>query len=287
MSEVFISYSRRDQEAVRRLAGALRKDGHTVSIDQDIISGGQLWRAKIVGAIGTADVFLVVLSSSAVASDEVRKELDIAVDKKKPIVPAMLERVTVPDRMAYQLAGVHMVDLIATTDVADERLRKAIRSVLTDVAPALPWTTPGLGPFEKALGLHRPTSVTEPTKPAAPEVPPNPEGLSAILPGDWRVEVDSIVTSIYQSVDRYAFSIRDSGEFNAELFAHTPRYAKKYEGTWVAVGEKSVRFDYYPEGVGGKESFSFTFDFIKPRELRGTTDIMAIGRRHTLWRRTF
>jgi hypothetical protein len=262
VSEVFVSYARRDSEAVRRFIAALRKDGHSVSFDQELVPGGQLWREKIVKAIGRADVVLVMLSSRSVGSDEVRTELDIARDRKKPIVPAMLERVTVGDDMVYPLAGKQYVDLATIQGAAEERLKEAIRAAV------------------KGAAFSSPVSRT-----------PAPQGLAAALPGQWHVEVDTTVTALQQTEDVYIFSIAGSGDFSAERISSrtqdglTRRPSDKYEGTWITMGEKGVRFDYYPDRGGGKQSFSFSFEGIEPRQLRSTTDIHAGGRRHALWRR--
>jgi hypothetical protein len=291
MSAIFVSYSRKDDEAVRRFAGALRKDGHSVALDQDIIPGGQLWREKIVEAIGRADVVLVLLSSSSIKSDEVRKELDIAVDRKKAIVPALLEPVQVPDKIAYQLAGLQLVDLATIQGAAEERLSKAIRAAVGTAASAGPVDLRALlatgGLLERAPRLK-----PEPPPPSPPEPKKRTlEGLAALLPGHWHVDVDTTVTALYRTEDNYIFSLDASGEFEAERVSsraqtgHTTSYSEKYEGSWEVVGQSGVRFDYYPSGVGGKQSFSFKFDMTRQRELRGTTDIHPLGRRHALWRR--
>jgi hypothetical protein len=129
------------------------------------------------------------------------------------------------------------------------------------------------------------------TSPPVAESEPKPQGLSAFLRGRWRVDVDSTATSRYRTEDNYVFTIEESGDFSAELVSsttqtgHKMHYSKKYEGTWTLESDKSVRFEHYPAGVGGKESFSFRFDVVKSQELRGTTDIHPLGRKNTLWRR--
>lgn len=292
MSQIFVSYSSQDAAVVRRLADILRQDGNSVFTDEDI-PGGDLWRRRISEAIGKANVFVLMLSPKSIASDEVRRELDLAADKKKQILPVLIERVTVPSEMEYHLAGLQRIDISSNPVAGGERLKHAIRSLLIDLrvsisgVPDNPLLRAVFGDAKPDIASYVPRTF-EPVTPPKPK----PQGLAAILPGDWKVDVDSTVTSMYRTEDNYRFSLQESGEFEAERFAsraqtgHTSRYSDRYEGNWVLVGEKSVRFEYYPSGVGGKESFSFTFDLVKPRELRGTTDIHPLGRRPALWRRS-
>jgi len=147
MSQIFVSYSRQDRNVVSRLIEAIRRDGHQILIHQDI-PGGQHWREKIVKSIRTADVFLVFLSPRSIASDEVRAELDIAADERKSIVPAIIEHVSIPDKMAYPLAGKNRIDL-TTTDA--QPLRSAIQA-LTKETTALSATIPFHWPKRRSSG---------------------------------------------------------------------------------------------------------------------------------------
>ena len=84
---------------------------HTVWIDRDEITGGELWRAQIVEAIENCDTFILIISSSSVKSKYVLQELNIADSEGKRIIPAMIEPVEIPKEMKLQLAGLQMIDL--------------------------------------------------------------------------------------------------------------------------------------------------------------------------------
>jgi len=133
MSQIFVSYSRRDEEAVGRLVEAVEQDGHRVFLDQDI-SGGQQSRESIVTAIRKADVFMVVLSPVSIVSDHVRKELDIAEDEKKPIVPVVIEQAAIPAKMVYQLAGLQSIDLAADARARYGSVKEALRAAQASFA---------------------------------------------------------------------------------------------------------------------------------------------------------
>ncbi len=63
-ADVFISYSRDDQDRVHELASRLRAAGVSVWIDQGGIDGATLWGEEIVNALDQAKVLLLVVSSS-------------------------------------------------------------------------------------------------------------------------------------------------------------------------------------------------------------------------------
>ena len=72
MGQVFISYSRRDLDIVNRLVERMQRAGINIWIDREEIKAGKLWRTQIVQAIDTCDAFVLMLSSSAAASENVR-----------------------------------------------------------------------------------------------------------------------------------------------------------------------------------------------------------------------
>jgi len=93
VAQIFLSYSRRDAEAAKTIATALRERGHGVWWDKQI-SGGSKFAAEIEQALGDADVVMVLWSVSAIASSWVLDEaaegrdtgrlLPVALDRCKP-----------------------------------------------------------------------------------------------------------------------------------------------------------------------------------------------------------
>jgi hypothetical protein len=78
MSHLFISYSRRDNEEVTRIAQELKDAGHTVWLDASAIQGGARWQGEIVRGIADADVFVLMLSPDAVKSENVEREVGLS-----------------------------------------------------------------------------------------------------------------------------------------------------------------------------------------------------------------
>ena len=77
------------------------------------IQGATLCSKEIVEAIRNAKVLVLFATEASFDFKNVPKEVAIASDWEKPILPVYLERVQVPDTLHYQLAGIQHVKLFA------------------------------------------------------------------------------------------------------------------------------------------------------------------------------
>lgn len=93
---VLISYAREDQDFVLNLATELKDRGVSVWLDQWDILAGADWDRSIDSGLHACARFLIVLSPAAVASKQVRGELQTAVDENKPIVPVLRRACQIP-----------------------------------------------------------------------------------------------------------------------------------------------------------------------------------------------
>jgi WD40 repeat protein len=91
--DAFVSYSRADEEFVRKLTAALAERGKDVWVDWDDIPPTADWRARIDAGIEVARSFVAVLSPQLVASDVCRDELRHAAESNKRIVPILRREV--------------------------------------------------------------------------------------------------------------------------------------------------------------------------------------------------
>ena len=82
MADVFISYSRENAPSVRRLAEAVTREGYSVWWD-DALPPHLSYGDVITGEIGAAKAAIVVWSETAIASEWVRAEADLARNQKK------------------------------------------------------------------------------------------------------------------------------------------------------------------------------------------------------------
>jgi hypothetical protein len=84
---IFISYSRRDQEFVTRLAADLNAQVAGVWFDQSAIQAGEKWHDEIMEGIRECKAFILVLSPDAAESKYVREEINKALELGKTIFP--------------------------------------------------------------------------------------------------------------------------------------------------------------------------------------------------------
>jgi len=109
MADLFISYAKPDRSLATELADELRERGFSVWIDQGGIGGAKNWTAEIVEAINSCSTLLVLLSPDSVSSHNVAKELQLASEKRKNILPVVIEKVTLPSVFEYPLVGLQRV----------------------------------------------------------------------------------------------------------------------------------------------------------------------------------
>ncbi|MFI5264188.1 MAG: toll/interleukin-1 receptor domain-containing protein [Candidatus Kapaibacterium sp.] len=111
MADIFISYSRKDSEHALSLAEKLRAEGIEVWIDQRGIHGAEQWATEIVEGIRGCRTFLLLLSDHSVESENVLKELSLAGERNKRILPVDIHPMEIPAAFAYTLAGLQRVAL--------------------------------------------------------------------------------------------------------------------------------------------------------------------------------
>jgi hypothetical protein len=136
MAQIFISYSRKDTDFVRRLAGDLEKAGYDVWWDITDLRGGDDWVSRIPEAIESSPFFVVVLSPNAISSTWVRKEYTQALSLRKKVIPLMLERCAVP----FALNTINFVDFTGEDYAAS--LNSLLSAVGYTGEPVLPAPAP-------------------------------------------------------------------------------------------------------------------------------------------------
>ena len=110
-AEVFISYSSLDRDRVMPVVESLRGNGISVWVDEGNIHAADLWSEQIVQAIADCRVMVVMLSQNSTDSHNVVKEVMLASEQKKALLPVYLEPADVPAKLQYQLAGIQHLEL--------------------------------------------------------------------------------------------------------------------------------------------------------------------------------
>jgi len=102
MTDVFISYSRKDIAFARLLHEALGEHGFETWIDwQDILPSAD-WLAEVYTAIEGSDTFIFILSEHSAISEICQLEIDHATNHGKWVIPIVISEVD-PRRVPPQL----------------------------------------------------------------------------------------------------------------------------------------------------------------------------------------
>ena len=93
MSDVFISYSRKDSDFVHKLDDSLRREKRDVWVDwQDIARGEDWWHSIQVG-VDSTDTALIVVTEHWLVSEICQRELDYIRGQNKRVFPIMREKI--------------------------------------------------------------------------------------------------------------------------------------------------------------------------------------------------
>jgi adenylate cyclase len=127
-SDVFVSYSREDQDRVFELAGKLRAAGVALWIDQGSLDAAAMWGQQIVEALDGAKVMLLMITPAAVRSDNVAKEVTLISERRGHILPVHLEHTVIPPALKYPLAGIQHIELFSGDP--EEKMQAVLKSLV-------------------------------------------------------------------------------------------------------------------------------------------------------------
>lgn len=125
--EVFISYGSADRERIQDLVTRLRQAGITVWIDEAGIEGAAMWSQEIVSAINNCNILILAISTNSAQSKNVVRELALASEDDKTILPVFIEPTKIPESMKYQLAGIQRVEYFEGNE--DESIGGVLRAL--------------------------------------------------------------------------------------------------------------------------------------------------------------
>ncbi|OUR92410.1 hypothetical protein A9Q87_08025 [Flavobacteriales bacterium 34_180_T64] len=114
IESIFVSYSSKDRPFALGLTKELQNLGANVWIDQLGIKLGQNWDNAIDDALESADTVILIISPTAVSSQNVQDEVSIAINENKKFVPIMIKECDLPMRWQRR----QYADLINNPDKA-------------------------------------------------------------------------------------------------------------------------------------------------------------------------
>jgi hypothetical protein len=135
---VFISYSRKDQDVMRRIVRYLGERGIKVWVDHEkLIPGTPIWEEEIEKAIRTASAAIVVMSPDSKDSEWVRREISLADQNHKQIFP-LLVRGDEDSSITLRLITRQFIDMRINESAGLESLRTALSSFLVSLEVQAP-----------------------------------------------------------------------------------------------------------------------------------------------------
>ncbi len=153
--QVFISHSSLDKDAAEGVRVALEAAGIEAWIAPRDVRHGSDFEEDIVAALGIVRVLLVILSANAASSKHVKREVALAFDGNRRILPVRLDGVDlkIAPTLYYYLASVHWFD--ATAGLAGPAMGLLTDAVRGWIDPAPPDSAPPVD------GLSAPALPTE------------------------------------------------------------------------------------------------------------------------------
>lgn len=103
--KLFVSYARSDAAFVRALVSGLEAAGHDTWVDTDDLVGSEQWRASIVDGVRSSDAVLLVVSPRSMESNYVEREVVVAADQRRRILPIVAEPAALSGSIMFELAG--------------------------------------------------------------------------------------------------------------------------------------------------------------------------------------
>lgn len=121
-NEIFISYSKINEEATEVVVSGLEKQGVSCWIAPRDVLPGTSYAESIVNAIERCKVFVLILSEASNKSKQVLREVDHASSQEVVILPFLIEDIKPSGSMAYYLGPEQWLE--ATSPPLEDHIRK-------------------------------------------------------------------------------------------------------------------------------------------------------------------
>src|SRR6266566_1560312 len=134
--DVFVSYSSKDKPTADAVCAMLESKGLRCWLAPRDILPGSDWGESIIEALKGARVMVLVFSSNANASPQIKREVERAVNKGIPVLPLRIENVDPTAALEYFISMPHWLD--AFTPPMERHLKYLAEVVLQIVKKSAP-----------------------------------------------------------------------------------------------------------------------------------------------------
>src|SRR2546423_930921 len=111
--DVFISHSAQDKKVSETICAALEQSGIRCWIAPRDVRAGKSFPGEITRAIQQSKVMLLIFSRHSNSSEQVLREVQLAVDCHVPIVRLRIEDIPLSDDLLYYLSTPHWLDALS------------------------------------------------------------------------------------------------------------------------------------------------------------------------------
>lgn len=158
--DVFISYCSEDKPIADAVCATLEAQGMRCWIAPRDILPGTDWGEAIIDAIQESKAMLLVFSSKANTSQQIKREVERAVHRGIPLIPVRLDDAAPSKSLEYFISTPHWLDaLTPPLEQHLQRVASAVKSLLQRLS----------GSGGDARTEDAPRAQAEPRKQAAPQ----------------------------------------------------------------------------------------------------------------------
>ena len=264
---VFISHSTQDREWAEAACKALEKRDLQCWIAPRNITPGTEWGAAIIDGIDRSQLMLLVFSSNANESAQVRREVERAIGKSIPVLPLRIEDIKPAGAMEFALSNTHWLD--AFNPPVKDRLRQlgdAVEALVGSKATAAPSANaPNAMPVAKnnrrfvvggaiavcsllilSIGAYLYPGDTVPKK-----------SLETASTGNSSKAKEDVV----KPTDKKSTDVKSSEAKSSEAKSSDGKFVdvtSDFQGRWVAVEESRPRGGVFEESKVKERHFTIT-----------------------------
>src|ERR1043165_4413761 len=140
--DVFISHSAQDKKVSETICAALEQSGIRCWIAPRDVRAGKSFPGEITRAIQQTKVMLLIFSRHSNSSEQVLREVQLAVDSHVPIGRLRIEDIPLSDDLRYYLSTPHWLDALShPVSKHIPPVARAIKELLEQSAEAPPFAT--------------------------------------------------------------------------------------------------------------------------------------------------
>ncbi|HEX2827663.1 MAG TPA: toll/interleukin-1 receptor domain-containing protein [Burkholderiales bacterium] len=110
MADIFVSYASPDREVAFRIVSFLEEQGITCWVAPRDVPPGVEYGQAIIDGIGESRALVLILSDQSNDSQFVKKEVERAVSKTKPVLPVRIREVTPSGSLEFFISSAQWVD---------------------------------------------------------------------------------------------------------------------------------------------------------------------------------